>query len=85
MVECALNSYGIRMGKLQLAVNATRSPQSACGIVRLCAWRGMRYKTPVSRQHASKPRAQTKLEARKRGRRSVTRLKMEYSRVKLAG
>lgn len=85
MVECALNSYGIRMGKLQLAVNAIRNPQSACGIVRLCAWRGMRYKTPVSRQHASKPRAQTKLEARRRRRRSVTRLKMKYSRVKLAG
>lgn len=84
MVECALNSYGIRMGKLQLAVNAIRNPHAACGIVRLCAWRGMRYKTPVSRQHASKPRAQTKLDARRR-RRSVTRLKMEYSRVKLAG
>lgn len=29
MVECALNSYGIRMGKLQLAVNAIRNPHAA--------------------------------------------------------
>lgn len=58
MVECALNSYGIRMGSCWCCFCCCccshRNPHAALsGFV---PWRGMRYKTPVSRQHASKLR-----------------------------